>query len=577
MAPADDVELDPIADKLTGLSRAATGPSVEGAAAQNPPLYFRAEQPRARFVADFAVHPQAITVDIESQIAAHLREIAVDQSLSYDIRYVPLERLTLDVPRELFDSRKLKFILAGEAVEPSQSPEQPSADRRSVELALKRPWIGPLKLEVHFTLPQEKLTAAASRTVDLPLAMPADGQISSNIAVLAVDPGIRLEQREGLWSVVETGAETSSPRSTTRLAADGAATEVRAALSLNDSPATNVTFVDRAWIQSWLAESVRQDRAVYNLTTSEDQLRLALPTGVAASDVEIMLDGKPAQAEDAPVGVLLISLPAESVRREHLLELRYQIDGRSSHSGWLTFDVPRFENQVQVRRTYWQLVLPSDEHLVLAPGGLTAEYEWAWREFGLGFERVPLKEQRQLEQWVGLGRLGRTADAAAGVEATSLDLPTNTSRYLFSTVGPESHFTVLVARRWLILFIASLVSLLAGLAVVYVPMLRQGRMLVAAAAALLVAAVIWPEPVVLLAQAAALGLGLVLLALVLRRFVGRRLLPAPPPAISSGSAAIAVERSSQRFAARPADTPTTTASIAIELSSHEVDGVKAEG
>jgi hypothetical protein len=572
IAPADDVELDPISDKLTGLSRAASGPSVEGAASQNPPLYFRAEQPHARFVANFAVHPQTIAVDVESQITAHLREIAVDQSLTYDIRYEPLERLTLDVPRELFDSRKMKFVVAGETVEPSASPEQSSADRRSVELALKRPWIGPLKLEVHFSLPQEKLTAAASRTVDLPLAMPADGQISSNIAILTVDPGIRLEQREGLWSVVESAAETSASHSTTRLAADGAATEIRAALSLNDGPAATVTFVDRAWIQSWLAQSVRQDRAVYSLTTSEDQLRLALPTGVTAADVEVLLDGKPAQPEDAPVGVLVLSLPAESGRREHLLELRYQIDGRSSHNGWLTFDAPRFENQAQIRRTYWQLVLPADEHLVLAPSGLTAEYEWTWREFGLGFDRVPLKEQRQLEQWVGLGRFGRAADATAGAAAPSLDLPANTSRYLFSTVGPESHFAVFIARRWLILFAASLISLSAGLAVVYLPVLRQPRTLVAAASALLAAAVIWPEPVVLLAQAAAFGVGLVMLALVLRRFVGRRLLPAPPPALSTGSAAIVVERSSQRFVSRPADTPTTTASIAIELSSHESTG-----
>jgi hypothetical protein len=88
----------------------------------------------------------------------------------------------------------------------------------------------------------------------------------------------------------------------------------------------------------------------------------------------------------------------------------------------------------------------------------------------------------------------------------------------------------------------------------------------AAAVALLAAAVVWPEPVVLLSQAAALGIGLVLIAFVLRRVVGRRLAPAPPPALSTGSAPIVVERSSQRISARPVETPTTTASIAVELS-----------
>ncbi len=569
--PSDNVELNPQTDKLVGLGRSSTGPIAGGALSQNVPLFYRAEQPRARFVADLVVHPQTVTTDVATQVAVHSNEVAVDQSFTFDIRYEPLERLTLDVPRELYDAHKIKFLLAGEAVEPRPAVEQSSSERRAVQLAWKRPLIGPIKLELHFVIPHEKLATATSRTLDIPLAMPADGQISSNTAVLTCDPGIRVEQREGLWSVVESTAATSDARATMQLTSDGSATEIRLALSLDDGRSASVTFIDRAWIQSWVAKSVRQDRAAYNFTTSEEQLRLTLPAGVAASDVEVALDGKSIAPAESSAGTLAIDIPAESSRRDHLLELRYQFSSRGPHNGWLSMDEPRFETPVQIRRTYWQLALPADEHLVLAPDGLTPEYDWTWRDYGLGFGRVPLKEQRQLEQWVGLDRSARSTPPAPGAAAAPppFELPAKTNRYLFSTSGPGGKSAVFVARRWVILFAASLSSLLVGLALVYIPSIRRPRTLIAAATVLFLATIVWPEPALLIAQAAALGFALLVLALVLQRIVGRRLRPAPPPPLSFGSASAVLERSSKRFVTRSVETPTTTASIAIELSTHE--------
>jgi hypothetical protein len=175
----------------------------------------------------------------------------------------------------------------------------------------------------------------------------------------------------------------------------------------------------------------------------------------------------------------------------------------------------------------------------------------------LGFERVPRKQQRQLEQWVG--RAGGPASAAA---SGSADLPEHTNQYLFSTVGGQSQFGVVVVRRWLLLLSASLVTLTFGLLLIYFPAVRRPRTLFVAAAVLLLAAMIYPELTLLLAQAASVGFVLALTALALRQLVGRQ---KPTTVATQSKSGFRLERSSTRSAYHPPEDvePETTAAVSI--------------
>ena len=53
---------------------------------------------------------------------------------------------------------------------------------------------------------------------------------------------------------------------------------------------------------------------------------------------------------------------------------------------------------VFVHRTYWELILPRDEHLLVPPAEFTAEYHWDWN--GLLWARKPILEQAHLENMV---------------------------------------------------------------------------------------------------------------------------------------------------------------------------------
>ena len=142
---------------------------MPGAELQPAPLFYRAEQAHAKFSADFTVHPQSVTVEIDDRIAADSQRIAVTQTLDFQVRYEPLDRLTLDVPRSLFDERKLKFSVGGDPVEAVEAGEQPAADRRSVQIGLPRPLLGPIRVAVQFALPQPSLVAGSSTAIDIPL------------------------------------------------------------------------------------------------------------------------------------------------------------------------------------------------------------------------------------------------------------------------------------------------------------------------------------------------------------------------------------------------------------------------
>ena len=245
--------------------------------------------------------------------------------------------------------------------------------------------------------------------------------------------------------------------------------------------------------------------------------------------------------------------------------MRYLFDERIPQNGRVSLEAPRFEDSVKIRHCYWQLLLPPDENLAWATGDLMPEYDWAWRPHFLGFERVPRKEERQLEQWLGAGgSADLAAESSAAESTTTTGLPDQANQYLFSTIGNQARFGVVVVRRWLLLLSASLVTLAAGLVLDLLSGRSPPRALAAIAVALLLAAMIYPDLALLVAQAASFGFALALVAVVLRHWFGREKQTLVAPPSQSG---FRLERSSTRSAYHPTEDvePATTAAVSISV------------
>jgi hypothetical protein len=155
--------------------------------------------------------------------------------------------------------------------------------------------------------------------------------------------------------------------------------------------------------------------------------------------------------------------------------------------------------------SYWQIILPTDTHMVRSPTQMTAASVWQW--LGSFWGRRPNRSQQELEEWSG-------AAPRSGPDQSQ-------NEYLFTGIAPVSTMHFITAPRWLIVLVASACVLGLTLGCIHVPALRRPWMLGALACLLIGLALAFPAAALLLAQASALGLVLAALTVFIARLVAR--------------------------------------------------------
>ena len=68
--------------------------------------------------------------------------------------------------------------------------------------------------------------------------------------------------------------------------------------------------IHKAWVQTWLAGGVRQERAAFRVTTTQEQLRIKLPASPTAGSVQAAINAQPAQVAVREPPALLVDVPA---------------------------------------------------------------------------------------------------------------------------------------------------------------------------------------------------------------------------------------------------------------------------
>lgn len=509
--PADNVELTPTSEATVGLVRQPTAPPLELPARQQAPLFYRDRgDSQAVFAAGFRIQPQRITVGASAQVAVDEQKAQIEQKLSYTVAYRPIDSLTLDVPRELAGAEQLEVLLDGKPATLSDVPDpedQPSRDGPvRKHLVLRSEHIGPCELVLRYAVAIPRLQPKTSVSSAIPFPLPIEGQLTGQRVMVTSKEGLRVEPREGPWTASDVITSPSPSFRGTQLAATRRTDTLMLGINLEDQKLLGTTVVSRAWVQTWLARSFRQDRAVFRLTSNQKSVELIVPAGVNLSEVELWLDEKRITGQATPEGLFLIALPGDGATRSHRVEALYRFPAPRPDPGLLAMELPRLGREVAVHRFYWQLVLPRNEHVILAPDVFTSEFAWGWN--GLFWGRQPLLEQPQLETW--------------GAARHLTDVSGETNRYLFSALGTVSRCEVRTAMRPQIVLVASGIALVVGLLLIYIPPMRHPAMLLTGAVVLCSAAILYPEPVLLLAQAAGLGVVLSVLSAVLYRSLARR-------------------------------------------------------
>jgi hypothetical protein len=529
----DPIELVPRLEEMQGLMPQTARPEMKLPERQQDPQFYRTTGGAARYVADLKVHAQAVSTAVSTQLRLGETEIRVDETLRFDVAYQPIDHFTLIVPAGIRPQR-LTITHEGARIVPTLARESEVDDKAiPILVNLPAPTIGRCELQVSYAYPHDKPPTQASSLVNVPLVVPGEGQLTDNQLTVIAEPGVSASYPQGPWSREGRSTEADDTGELL-LSARRAIPEVMLAVTSKQSPTETSTIVERALLQTQLTESFRQDRALFRLSTNRRRIDVSLPLGVYMPALEIRVNGAVVLPEE--IRTRTATIPLGGGASDYLLELRYHFDGRGPQ-GSLELEGPQLSSARWIQQLYWQLIMPSGEHIVLSPDGYTAEFGWVWSDFL--WRRESTHGEQDLERWV---EDGLAADPVLRPDARPAMLPSTaaSNRYLFSSVGTIEPLRIYTLGRARLVLLASLPLLVFGLGLIYLPWLRHPATLFIAAVLVASAGLIAPQAALLLAQASLLGLVLLGLAALLARLVPRAA-ASPPP--SRGSSYAVIERS----------------------------------
>jgi hypothetical protein len=360
------------------------------------------------------------------------------------------------------------------------------------------------------------------------LATPSEAEVISNTATLTPVGPLRVEPSDdGNWSRDDDVISSNS------LQAVGMTSPSRPNLlrvrvaqrrdeAGGDEAVASATVVERAWLQTWLADDQRMDRAVFRVFSGADRVVLQLPEGIEQTIA--LVDGREVAAVPTD-RELTVPMPRTS-SNEHTLEVSLTFGDRPP-LGEMRFAPPVLRDAVGPRRWFWQLLVPADEHLLWADSRLTSANRWT--RVGWFWRREAAQPQPRLEYWTG------------AIQQPAL--PDGLNEYLFSSFDHMDPLHVRTCRRRALVLASSATALGIGLALLYWPAMRHPAVLLVLALALFAASWLFTDVALLVSQACLLGIALALLAsllsLIVQHFGARE--TAPPwigrPATDSRSGA----------------------------------------
>jgi hypothetical protein len=549
----DNVVLTPRPTEMSGLSSAPPNSSIKLTARRQAPWFYRSDVPDPRFVAGFHVASRRVTSQVDSQVHLVNGSFKVKQKIVSSVAYGAAESLLLVMPPSLAKVGQVSVAWRGGplSLDPAP-PEEAGGESGGMRVRFPEPQSSEIELDVAYDWPDEALddllARAATLRTEIPLVMPGEGECTSNKLTLLASPRLHLESVDKGWTLDEVAPRESDRRQRLIFSNSQPRTSLALGVSPQPSEVNDSLVVERAWIQTWLTDEKRFDRAVFRFRTRENRLRLRLPPGCVTESFRL--------DDDADVAALAGESPDEHVFTlpdrdapdvAHVLEVTCQVESRPAGAGRFALTLPELVGPT--RHVCWQLVLPRSEYLISGPSDLASDFAWVFN--GLGWSRRPRQDTADLEAW-------------SGSHEQEGPLPSLVNAYLFSGPAPPAEVQITTVSRPLLVLVPSGLLLVAGLVGIYFPAVRRPASLFVAGVGALTAAALWPDLSLLSAQAAAWGGALVALAAALEQRRRRRSAPVPlrnsPSSIVSRSSTHSYPR-----AGTPAGLSTQTAALAIDL------------
>lgn len=381
------------------------------------------------------------------------------------------------------------------------------------------PLRGKVAVNVRTAIPWKAQGALQLTEIRVPLVqfiVPRATRLKEQTCIVKSDRSIEVFEKKPSGSLpVASEAEGNPEKGSRFVAASLEAHELevgQAEVSLSARKLDSLVYlpvrIGRSWLQTIINGSERRDRYTAQIESTLPRISIRVPSNRNVKHV--IVDGKPATEELTAVFTAegtqyQIDLPNADVRT-HQIEV-WMISSESL--SWLSplqIDVPEIEGAQFYDRFYWQLAIPSIQHIGFASARMTPEWTWQWS--GLWWNRESRLKQIDLERWVGATQ--------------QTELPLSINSYVLSSFGGGRSFQIWVVSRFMLWLPIGLTSIVVSILLISFRSLRHPALLLFGAGAIATAAMLSPDLAVLLGQTAIVSLVLVCLLLVTQAAIETR-------------------------------------------------------
>jgi hypothetical protein len=533
---AADVELLPDLAASLGLTATPVTEATDvSGGADGATHRFRTSLPEAVFAADRLHRTQEVTVETAAQIDMREKGARIDQRFEYAVRYEPIKELHFEIPAEIFfDSEQVDVALLGIAARDERDPEKRetpltfvstemetdalAAGAGQLRVALPQPRLGQFAIRIRYQAPPQ-VGDGNEGAFHVPLFQQTDGRVAAQTASVrtprTLAAALDTAATGSSWQAMDARLEPIAGNTADdydHYIADQSEASIPLLLRAVDPNLPSSTLVERVWLQTWLSGEMRQDRAAFRFRTTASQTTIELPPQVPPEEVEVLVDGRPADLLSRGTGRILVRAPQPPRNDEkanaafHTLELRYRQPAPRGLIRRHRLTPPQIVGTTALSEVYWHVVLPGDRHIAQSPERMACASQWQW--LGSFWGRRPVLAQAELEKWSG---------AAAQLAPVAAD-----NEYLFTGLAPVSTIEVITVPRWLIVLAASSTVLIMVLVWLYTPRARRAWIIVGLAFVIAGLAIAYPTPAILLAQASVVGIVMAALSVLIARMGARR-------------------------------------------------------
>jgi hypothetical protein len=389
---------------------------------------------------------------------------------------VPVNDISLVLPEE-----------AGLLGEPEVLMDQEPLPGNGAVYPLPYPRVGSFSVEVRYTLAQPLLATSENRAYNIPLVRVRSLDFDETSIHISTPRSINVQPRGDGYRIVSQGEGlVDSLTNSLQLYSTRTASTLGLTLTRGDAEQQFNTRVESVVLQTWATDRARRDRCVFRLVSRDSAVTFAMPDNADLRNLQVVVDGFEVNSYEAK-SKLEVSVPiADRGEANHTIELVYPVSGSALRIGKVA--VPQISGVTWLGRFYWHLVLPSRQHLLMAPTTLECEDRWHWS--GTSWVHQSRDVQPRWESQVA---------------ATTQPLPAaGANQYFFSAVGTIEPFSATTSRKsWFIIFAACCV-LGVVLLLPRIAARRRGTTIVVVTVACLSVALWRPVPSLMLLQGVAL-------------------------------------------------------------------------